>query len=70
MDKESLKEYILCEYNRDADSYRSEIHDFPHDYIYIVFVFLFSISIGRLGALVSLDYLYFVAHTIQSHCSS
>lgn len=23
MDKESLKEYILCEYNRDADSYRS-----------------------------------------------
>ncbi|KAG2540423.1 hypothetical protein PVAP13_9NG552500 [Panicum virgatum] len=23
MDKETLKEYILCEYNRDADSYRS-----------------------------------------------
>ncbi|KAG2551598.1 hypothetical protein PVAP13_9KG405600 [Panicum virgatum] len=23
MDKENLKEYILCEYNRDADSYRS-----------------------------------------------
>ncbi|WVZ57107.1 hypothetical protein U9M48_007540 [Paspalum notatum var. saurae] len=23
MDKESMKEYILCEYNRDADSYRS-----------------------------------------------
>jgi capping protein beta len=23
MDKESVKEYILCEYNRDADSYRS-----------------------------------------------
>jgi hypothetical protein len=36
MDKESLKAYILCEYNRDADSYRSEIQDFPHDYLYIV----------------------------------
>ena len=33
---------------------------------YILFMFLFSISIGRLGAVVvRLDYFYFVAHVAK-----
>nr|CAB3500652.1 unnamed protein product [Digitaria exilis] len=41
MDKENMKEYILCEYNRDADSYRSVPQYDPNRFK------CFSISIGR-----------------------
>jgi hypothetical protein len=61
MDKESLKEYILCEYNRDADSYRSEIHDFLHRHIYILF--MFSTSTG-------LSLFCSACCKIDSHCSA
>lgn len=44
MDKESVKEYILCEYNRDADSYRSAIRRYAHGFCYS---YLFFVSVAK-----------------------
>ena len=44
MDKESTKEYILCEYNRDADSYRSVVLINTSMMLFFV-VLMFSVGI-------------------------